>query len=1345
MDVTGILKALQQQKPPLECPVCQKIYRSFSGISYHVVKNHSGGHCETNFISSEDALVSFSPKEKAKKKPLSYADAQRMVEFDLKGSVIRELICEPLSIEVMKPEIQNTEIEPETKLEIESPLKTPTKTPSRGTPKRRGRGRGRYLLHYKQRQNYTLVKKALHGNTEEKKIPLPVAVVNILPSEENLQSEIEERSSYFRYIDKSAEELDEEVEYGMDEEDYIWLDTINIDRKENSLAPISGEVFEMLLDRLEKESHFETRTVTGDPYNLIDEDAVCSICCDGECSNSNGILFCDMCNLAVHQECYGVPYIPEGQWLCRKCLQSPSKPVDCALCPTKSGAFKQTDTNAWAHVVCALWIPEVCFANTVFLEPIDSISNIPAARWKLVCYICKKKTGACIQCFKTNCYTAFHVTCAQQGGLYMKIEAAGRLENGQPTIKKSAYCDAHTPKNIQNEFGTPTHSDCEASDNDSDTASINSKSSAVVKSKAAAYQTPSAKLKEVQKKLLEKQSFKLPAVHIPFVPAHRLSKIVANVAIAKKSQFIQQLQSYWMLKRQSRNGVPLLRRLQANTGSGINRNQQKEHTLEEWSQSKELKEQLRYWQQLRHDLERARLLIELIRKREKIKKQHYLKKQQIIEMQLKPLQLEMERTIEFLQERDTTGIFGEPVKPEDAPDYHEFVPNPMDFQTMRHKLTDYEYLNFDLFEVDFNLIIQNCLSFNQEDTIYYRTALRMRAQCKPIIKAARKRIKQAGIDPQTGMHMEKPPVVCNGEERTAGDLLSPTEGDVAALLENPFMSIDEKLEDLELKLDISATIKNALSRLSRQKMLRKEIAKLKRQKRTLDLPSSAEGDISLNSEETPSHLLLKRRGKKRRKLRIQNNYNGDVKIPPSISENIDIVASTNSVEANENINKELKVDENVPVENRVSPPNHLDIDEASSLTNQVTTPTTESGESVNDRLSPIFLEPAEIVRNPSPGRSRRSGILFKKKTYKPLKPSPLVIYSSTTTSDDEGTNPSIKLRLQLTSLTNPNTRINSENYDPNICYLNRKTNTRRNSSKTNLSISTSPTPRTNGHDKHITNGYTHDVISDECFDDVTDSEYVPSSDTNTQSSPTSNGHRTRKRTYTSSSDSEGNIHLAKRKLNKRGRQKEKLSLQNLEGLSDIKYGVYMVNNEETNLLDPKIHPEAIDFLALIWAKCKGYPSYPALTINPSIPRSGYQSNGVPIPIPPLEVLHMKHDQQHYLILFFDARRTWQWLPRDKVEPLGIDSRLDEVRLIESKKPSMRKNVQEAYKRAIAFRQRLEVGENSDEEHFGANDSFMNEPVAENGGGAFDESMEEEDDEEVTLNNSLQTPPLALSV
>ena len=55
--------------------------------------------------------------------------------------------------------------------------------------------------------------------------------------------------------------------------------------------------------------------------------------------------------------------------------------------------------------------------------------------------------------------------------------------------------------------------------------------------------------------------------------------------------------------------------------------------------------------------------------------------------------------------------------------------------------------------------------------------------------------------------------------------------------------------------------------------------------------------------------------------------------------------------------------------------------------------------------------------------------------------------------------------------------------------------------------------------------------------------------------------------------------------------------------------------------------------------------------------------GVPIPVPPQEVLDMAstHTTPHYLILFFDAKRTWQWLQRDKLEPLGVDSDLDKVR------------------------------------------------------------------------------------
>ena len=44
----------------------------------------------------------------------------------------------------------------------------------------------------------------------------------------------------------------------------------------------------------------------------------------------------------------------------------------------------------------------------------------------------------------------------------------------------------------------------------------------------------------------------------------------------------------------------------------------------------------------------------------------YRLKQQLVDMKLKPQQLEMERTLMILQERDTTNIFSEPVKPEEV-------------------------------------------------------------------------------------------------------------------------------------------------------------------------------------------------------------------------------------------------------------------------------------------------------------------------------------------------------------------------------------------------------------------------------------------------------------------------------------------------------------------------------------------------------------------------------------------------------------------------------------------------------------------------------------------------------
>lgn len=130
------------------------------------------------------------------------------------------------------------------------------------------------------------------------------------------------------------------VEYDMDEQDDMWLEQSNAQRKQNGLEAITREIFEITMTKIEKEWHaLEKRipkpnpkppqthrlrsssavAVNGEPQAGDEPDSKCAICDDGDCENTNAIVFCDGCNLAVHQECYGVPFIPEGQWLCRKC------------------------------------------------------------------------------------------------------------------------------------------------------------------------------------------------------------------------------------------------------------------------------------------------------------------------------------------------------------------------------------------------------------------------------------------------------------------------------------------------------------------------------------------------------------------------------------------------------------------------------------------------------------------------------------------------------------------------------------------------------------------------------------------------------------------------------------------------------------------------------------------------------------------------------------------------------------------------------------------------------------------------------------------------------------------
>lgn len=84
----------------------------------------------------------------------------------------------------------------------------------------------------------------------------------------------------------------------------------------------------------------------------------------------------------------------------------------------------------WAHVSCALWIPETGFGSAEKMEPIMNLNAIAPARWQLVCSLCKEKRGCCLQCSERRCHAAFHVTCGFKHGLEMKTFLGGAGGSG---------------------------------------------------------------------------------------------------------------------------------------------------------------------------------------------------------------------------------------------------------------------------------------------------------------------------------------------------------------------------------------------------------------------------------------------------------------------------------------------------------------------------------------------------------------------------------------------------------------------------------------------------------------------------------------------------------------------------------------------------------------------------------------------------------------------------------------------------------------------------------------------------------------------------------------------------
>ncbi|CAA0833646.1 DNA-binding bromodomain-containing protein [Striga hermonthica] len=110
----------------------------------------------------------------------------------------------------------------------------------------------------------------------------------------------------------------------------------------------------------------------------------------------------------------------------------------------------------------------------------------------------------------------------------------------------------------------------------------------------------------------------------------------------------------------------------------------------------------------------------------------------------------LELILDKLQKKDIYGVYAEPVDPEELPDYHDIIENPMDFATVRNKLGNGSYATFEQFESDVFLICSNAMQYNAPDTVYYKHARNIQELAKRKFEKIRLNMErmEKGIKPE---------------------------------------------------------------------------------------------------------------------------------------------------------------------------------------------------------------------------------------------------------------------------------------------------------------------------------------------------------------------------------------------------------------------------------------------------------------------------------------------------------------------------------------------------------------------------------------------------------------------
>ncbi|CAI9775495.1 unnamed protein product [Fraxinus pennsylvanica] len=104
-------------------------------------------------------------------------------------------------------------------------------------------------------------------------------------------------------------------------------------------------------------------------------------------------------------------------------VDNSSSPCNLMLQNSITAGVLDSTVKQWVHVVCGLWTPGTHCPNVDTMNAFD-VSDALSSKEHVVCSICSRPGGSCIQCRILDCSVCFHPWCAHQKGL-LQTEAEG--------------------------------------------------------------------------------------------------------------------------------------------------------------------------------------------------------------------------------------------------------------------------------------------------------------------------------------------------------------------------------------------------------------------------------------------------------------------------------------------------------------------------------------------------------------------------------------------------------------------------------------------------------------------------------------------------------------------------------------------------------------------------------------------------------------------------------------------------------------------------------------------------------------------------------------------------------